>query len=224
MKILALITAKSASKRVPNKNKKIIGGKALYKWTVDYLLSLKHEFEDIALSSDRPDEFVVPGSIAKIIRPKILCEDCSPHVLSVRHALNKMEAKLNKEYDYVILFQPTNPIRDKDDLYAMLAMLQENKPMLGKTYYIDENLHSSYIEGVRGWIEGYLDRSGNGVLIRSGSMYAYARRYLIDTGIPRDELDTVYVPIPKYRGYNLNNIEDFAIVQTFMEHYHCKDK
>lgn len=224
MKILGLVTAKSNSKRVPYKNKKLLGKKPLYKWTTDYLESVKQEFDLLVFSSDRPEAFLLNKDIwATIARPTILCEDCSPHVLSVRHALNSVEkySSDDKPYDYVILFQPTNPLRDKHDLYMMLTMLHENRPMVGKTYYIDENLRMSYIEAASGWKEGYADASGDGVLIRSGSMYAYSRQYLMGNNLEKD-YDSVYVSIPKHRGYNINDMEDFAIVEAFIKEYKCK--
>lgn len=183
---------------------------------------MKQEFELLAFSSDKPEAFILDREIwATIARPTILCEDCSPHVLSVRHALNSVEKKQNTEYDYVILFQPTNPLRDKHDLFMMLTMLHENRPMVGKTYYIDTNLKMSYIEAASGWKEGYSDASGDGVLIRSGNMYAYSRQYLMGSDIPKD-YDSVYVSIPKHRGYNINDAEDFDIVEAFIKRYKCK--
>ena len=226
MRLLGLVTAKSNSKRVPYKNKVILGKKPLYKWTTDFLESVKQEFELLAFSSDRPEAFILDRTIwATINRPTILCEDCSPHILSVQHALNSVERKDASEapYDYVILFQPTNPLMDKHDLYMMLTMLHEKRPVVGKTYYIDENLRMSYIEAASGWKEGFSDESGNGVLIRSGSMYAYSRKFLMGADVGED-FDSVYVSIPKHRGYNINDEEDFGIVESFIKRYKCKSK
>jgi CMP-N-acetylneuraminic acid synthetase len=226
MKLLALVTAKANSKRVPYKNKMDIGGKPLYKWTTDYLESISNEFSMMAFSSDKPESFVIDHSKWRIIhRPSILCEDCTPHVLSVQHALNEAEKHVDYPFDYAILFQPTNPLREKEDFYNMLSMLDASKPMIGKTYYIDDNLNISYIEGVSGWKEGYLDASGDGVLVRSGNMYAYSRQYLMGHNSNANfEIDSVYVCIPKFRGYNINNAQDFAIVETFMRLYKYKCK
>lgn len=224
MKILGLVTAKSNSKRVPYKNKIPLAKKPLYKWTTDFLESVKDEFEALAFSSDRPEVFPLEPDIwTPIVRPMTLCEDCSPHVLSVKHALSQLERDGDVTFDYVILFQPTTPLRNSDELYSMIHMLNEHKPMVGKTYYIDENISLSYLEGAKGWKDGYADASGDGVLIRSGSMYAYSRHYLMGSSIQED-YDTVYVSVPKYRGYNINNSEDFAIVEAFVKRYKWKQQ
>jgi len=227
MKMLGLVTAKSNSQRVPYKNKVMLHGRPLYKWTTDYLESVRQEFDTLVFSSDKPEEFIIdPDRWVKVHRPSTLCEDCTPHVLSVQHALNIVEKHNNTgiPYDYVILFQPTNPLRDVHDLYTMLTMLHENRPMVGKTYYIDENLRMSYIEAASGWKEGYADASGSGVLIRSGNMYAYSRSYLLGGDRSFNDYDSVYVSIPKHRGYNINDEEDFGIVESFIKRYKCKSR
>ena len=51
-KILALILARKNSKRLKNKNILALGSKPLICWTIDDILKLKKNFEDIVLSSD----------------------------------------------------------------------------------------------------------------------------------------------------------------------------
>jgi CMP-N-acetylneuraminic acid synthetase len=218
MKILALITAKSTSLRVRGKNRKIIGGKPLYTWTTDFLMKHKKFFEDICFSTDVPAAFDVPGYIHKIKRPGTLCEDKTPHVMSVRHALLRMESRLNKEYDYVVLFQPTNPLRDKKDLVTFLTMMHDSGCELGKSYYVDENINPSYIEQAIKWDES---TEPEGIIVRSGNMYAYSRKYLVVNELSKLDLESFYVIVPKHRGYNINNSEDFDVVEAFMRRYKC---
>lgn len=218
MKILALVTAKSTSVRVRSKNKKLIGGKPLYQWTTDFLKAQKKYFEDIVFSSDAPVFFDLPDCIHSLKRPKALCEDKTPHVMSVRHALLHAEKKYEKEYDYVVLFQPTNPIRHRSDLVTFIRMMEDSGYALGKTYYVDDNINPSYIEQATKWDES---AEPEGVIIRSGNMYAYSRKYLNLADYQHVDLDRFYTLIPKHRGYNINNKEDFAIVEAFMKEYSC---
>lgn len=220
MKILAVVTAKSTSKRVRGKNKKLLAGKPLYKWTTDFLMENEAYFEDIVFSTDSPRAFdVKPIHVMK--RPKPLCEDKMPHVMSVRHALLHMEKKFNKIYDYAVLFQPTNPLRDWRDLGMFVKMMEEYQYMLGNTYYLDDNLSPGYIEQALKWGDG---AETEGVVVRSGSMYAYSRKYLVVTDINKIDLDRFYVMIPKHRGYNINNKEDFAVVEAFIKEHGCLPK
>jgi len=216
MKILALITAKSTSVRVRSKNKKKIGGKPLYKWTTDFLVENKKFFEDIVFSSDTPLFFDLPKDVIALKRPQALCEDRTPHVMSVRHALLHMEKLNEKEYDYVILFQPTNPLRHKKDLEAFIELIELDRDHIGKTYYVDDNVNPGYLEQATQWAEG---TEPEGVIVRSGNMYAYSKQYLVRTDINIADLHSFYVLVPKHRGYNINNKEDFDIVEALMKTY-----
>jgi hypothetical protein len=92
---------------------------------------------------------------------------------------------------------------------------------LGKTYYVDENINPSYIEQAIKWDD---TTESEGVIVRSGNMYAYSRQYLTCTDLHRVDLESFYTMIPKHRGYNINNKEDFTIVEAFMERYGCISK
>ncbi len=216
MKILALVTAKSTSVRVRSKNKRLIGGKPLYQWTTDFLVENQRKFEDIVFSSDNPTLWDLPIDVKTLKRPKPLCEDKMPHVMSVRHALLHMEKQTGKEYDYVILFQPTNPIRHSRDLKEFINHMTSNSCHLGKTYYLDDNINPNYIEQATKWTD---DTEPEGVIIRSGNMYSYSREYLVVTEYMLNNLESFYMMLPKFRGYNINNKEDFTIVEAFMKRY-----
>ena len=220
MRILALVTAKSYSTRVANKSRKLIMGKPLYKWTIDFLVRNKRWFDAIAFSSDAPELFtLIPEKILKITRPKSLCEDNIPHVLSVKHGLLQSEHHYGIDFDYVILFQPTNPFRTETDLMMMINFIEKYTPMIGKTYYVDDNIQPGYILGAT--FDNEINEKG--IVIRSGSMYCYARKYLMG-GHMHDDYGSVYVTVPKRRGYNINNEEDFTIVESFMKEYKCELK
>lgn len=220
MRILALITAKSQSTRVENKNMKMIMGKPLYKWTVDFLMRNKRWFDVIAFSSDDPGRFNIPTNMIQITRPMSLCADNMPHVISVKHGLLHVEKQIGIEFDYVVLLQPTNPIRTQEDISRMINMLEASKPQMLRTYYIDDNLNQEYIIGAK--YEPDLD--SNKVLVRSGLFYAYHRSFLMGISYNVSLPDAVFMLVPKHRGYNINNEEDFIIVESLMKAYKCELK
>ena len=219
MRILALVTAKSHSTRVPGKSFKPIMGKSLYKWTIDFLVRNKRWFDAVAFSSDEPDKFSIPNNITIITRPKQLCEDNIPHVMSVKHGLLHMENKFGMEFDYVLLFQPTNPFRAEMELITMVTMLKDKLPSLGKTYYVDDNIQPGYVVGAT--FDPEINEKG--LVVRSGSMYAYSRKYLMGPYMESSP-DIVYVTVPKRRGYNINTEEDFVIVESLMKANKCELK
>ena len=63
MKILALITARGGSKRLPGKNIRILGGKPLIVWSIDVAKNIP-ELCDILVSTDDPAIAAVAEPIA----------------------------------------------------------------------------------------------------------------------------------------------------------------
>ena len=103
MKILALITARSGSKRLPNKNMLKLGGKPLVKWSIDTLKEITC-IKDILLSTD-DNQIAEIGKKEKILvpwlRPKKLSSDNANSVDVAIHALNWYEKKISKIFSFL---------------------------------------------------------------------------------------------------------------------------
>lgn len=112
-KILAVIPARGGSKGVPRKNIRLLGGKALLAWTVEAARQSRY-IDRLIISSD--DEEIIrvaieTGCEAPFVRPAKLARDDTPGIEPVLHAL-----KMLPGYDYVVLLQPTSPLRTSDDI------------------------------------------------------------------------------------------------------------
>lgn len=114
MKILGIILARGGSKRIPNKNRKLLGGKPLFYWSIDSVKNIQ-TICDVVLSTDdreiiklsQDQEVKVPG-----IRPPELSSDQSSSVDACIHILDWYERNIS-EVDGVLLLQPTSPFRSK---------------------------------------------------------------------------------------------------------------
>ena len=58
MKILAIITARKNSRRLKDKNKKMLGNKPLVSWTIDFAKRIK-VFKDILITTDDEEIFKI---------------------------------------------------------------------------------------------------------------------------------------------------------------------
>ena len=127
MKILALIPARSGSKRLPGKNILQLGCKPLISWTVD-LAKESGEFCDVIVSTD-------DAEIAKIceksgvevpwLRPSELATDKANLVDVTLHALNWYES-INEKVDGVVLLQPTSPFRTVATLRRGIKLFKDS--------------------------------------------------------------------------------------------------
>lgn len=114
MRILALITARGGSKRLPGKNIKLLGEKPLVIWSIDVLRDIT-EISDILVSTDDPkiaDICRKAGAYVPWLRPSELSSDSSSSVDVAIHALDWYEEK-KSPIDGLLLIQPTSPFRTK---------------------------------------------------------------------------------------------------------------
>ena len=215
MKIMALVTAKATSSRVPYKNKKVLHGKPLYKWTTDFLNANRDFFSSLVFSSDYPHSFNLGQGWLRLVRPPELLLDSSPHIQSVIQCLGKTEQINNVEYDAIFLFQPTNPFRNTKMLYHAVSMLEHHKdlqvPYRSRCIYEDQNLNKSYMHGVE-----YPNNNGSPMIL-SGGLYVYNRASLVCDSSKKDDGYVMHMVIPKVFGYNINDELDFGVVESFMK-------
>jgi len=112
-KILAVITARSGSKSVPNKNLQKIGEWSLLEWTAACLSKCSVFYRSIIStdSKDYSDAVSAYGIEAPFLRPLELANDTSKDVDVFVHLFNWLE--LNCEVPkWIAHFRPTTPFRE----------------------------------------------------------------------------------------------------------------
>ncbi|OUL24492.1 acylneuraminate cytidylyltransferase family protein [Nostoc sp. 106C] len=116
-KVLAIIPARGGSKTVPRKNIREIGGKPLIAWTIEE--AKKSIYIDRLILSSEDDEIISIaqqwGCEVAFKRPIELAQDDTPGIAPVLHALSQLPI-----YDYIVLLQPTSPLRKVIDIDACL--------------------------------------------------------------------------------------------------------
>tara|TARA_B100001029_G_C14917009_1_gene369803 strand:+ start:306 stop:701 length:396 start_codon:yes stop_codon:yes gene_type:complete len=130
MNYLIFIPARGGSKSVKNKNLKLLKGKPLISYTLNSAIEIsKLVKSDIFLSTDSKKIYNYCKNKIKIsnyIRPKNLANDKSNILDSIIHSVNYLK-KINKNYDAVILLQPTSPARNMKELHLALKLFEKKK-------------------------------------------------------------------------------------------------
>lgn len=134
MKILALITARGGSKRLPGKNIRQLGGKPLIVWSIDAAKGIS-DICDMLVSTDDPAIAVVcseAGASVPWLRPAELATDTASSVDVALHALDWYEAEKGA-VDGLLLLQPTSPFRTKQTIQRGIELFAEHarQPVLG---------------------------------------------------------------------------------------------
>lgn len=124
MKTIAIIPARGDSKRLPQKNIKILGGIPLLAYSIQYAQANSDIIDEIYVSTD--DHEIKKNAIlfgAKVIdRPKSLSGDLEPTVSALKNVLEQLD---DDTVENVILLQPTNPLRPESLLKNAFEIYQE---------------------------------------------------------------------------------------------------
>ena len=142
MLIAALVTARSGSKGVPDKNIKQIGGHTLLEWSIKS--SLKTEsISQVYLSTDSEEYANIGkecGAIVPFLRPKELASDTANDLDVIRHFLSVIDIKL----DALIHIRPTTPLRDPLILDKAIEVFFNQKGELTSLRSVQEMSESAY--------------------------------------------------------------------------------
>lgn len=126
-KVLAMIPARGGSKGLPGKNIKPICGKPLIVWSIEQALKSKH-VDRVLVSTDSEEIAQTArkgGADVPFLRPPELALDSSPTSDAIMHALEWLENK-GEFYEYLVLLEPTSPLRKAGDIDKSLGLLAEN--------------------------------------------------------------------------------------------------
>ena len=130
MSELYLITARGGSKGVPGKNIRPLGGKPLIAHTIGHALSVADDPSDVVVSTDSEEIAAVSreaGASVPFIRPAELATDTAGSREVMLHALDFFRQH-GREYDALVLLQPTSPFRNPEDIRRALELYRKEKP------------------------------------------------------------------------------------------------
>ncbi|RAK00735.1 acylneuraminate cytidylyltransferase family protein [Aliidiomarina maris] len=124
---IAVIPARGGSKRLPGKNLRLFAGKPLIAWTIECALT-SGCFSKVLVTTDDPDIALVAkswGAEVPFLRPAHLATDAASSQDVLAHAITDMSDGNGADVNYVMLLQPTSPLRQVSDIHASFRLLEE---------------------------------------------------------------------------------------------------
>jgi len=113
MRIFTVIPARGGSKSIPKKNIRLLNGKPLLQYSVEY--SLKCDLVEKTIVSTDSNEIAEVakscGAEVPFIRPPELARDNTPDYPVFKHALEYLEEEYSVNIDLITLLRPTSPLR-----------------------------------------------------------------------------------------------------------------
>lgn len=125
--ILCVIPARGGSKGIPLKNMIKIRDKSLIRIVAECAKQCK-SIDRIILSTDSQiiaEEGKKNGIDIPFMRPLRLSGDKVSDLQVLKHALITVEKKDKKKYDYIVMLQPTSPLRSSDDVEACIKKIED---------------------------------------------------------------------------------------------------
>ncbi|MDD2894898.1 MAG: acylneuraminate cytidylyltransferase family protein [Aliarcobacter sp.] len=118
---LAIIPARGGSKRLPRKNVLDLCGKPLITYSIEAGLKSKY-IDKVMVTSDDEDILSISKKYGATIikRPEELASDTATTFDAIKHTIDSLE-----KFDYIVLLQPTSPLRSEKHLDEAIELLEQ---------------------------------------------------------------------------------------------------
>jgi N-acylneuraminate cytidylyltransferase len=125
-KFIVIIPARGGSKRFPKKNIYLLNGKPLIVYSIEYAKK-SIDISEIYVTTDNMEiaDIAKQYNVKIINRPKHLASDFSTTISALQHAVTEI-INSGIKFDYVILLQPTNPLRPQNMLIDAIEKMKTN--------------------------------------------------------------------------------------------------
>ena len=146
MFVLAIIPARGGSKRVKNKNIKLLNGKPLIAYTIQEASKSK-QLNDCIISTDSDEIKAVAedcGGKVPFMRPSELAEDGTADKPVLQHAVRWYEENFGILPDVIALLRPTTPFKTAELIDKAILMLKDSGADSVRTMTKVESIHHPY--------------------------------------------------------------------------------
>ena len=228
IRILGLTLARGGSKSVPRKNIKPLAGLPLIGYTIAEALKSKFITRYIVSTDDEEIQQVAIqcGAEAPFLRPSEFSTDNASSVSAMQHAVDWVEQQEGVEYDYIVELMCTNPMKTVDDIDASIKKLMSTKADSVIAVHQLEDHHPARIkkiinDKITDFCIPEIPESRRQDLkpeayIRSGSIYALKRDYLMIEGKRYGSDNSRPYILPEERAVNIDTEVDFMIAELML--------
>jgi len=128
LKIMCLILARGDSKRIPQKNIKILAGKPLISYTIECAKQSKYINRIIVSTDDNKIAEISKkyGAEVPFFRPKDISKEDSTELDAFKHALKWLKENENYEPDLIVKLFATSPFRKPSSVDTAIKLLLDN--------------------------------------------------------------------------------------------------
>ena len=229
MRILTIIPARAGSKGLSGKNIRQLAGKPLITWTLEAARAAGLNPDDVIVSTDSEQIAEVvraAGGNCPFLRPAEFATDDASSLVVIQHALAFAE-RFSGKYDWLLLLQPTSPLRNGDDIRRAIHIAQSN-------HLADSVVSVSEEPRYHPHFAKYIDSSGSlrpfvaasleavrrqdcqpPAVFNNGAIYL-TRRNILQRNMILGDCSIAYI-MPKERSIDIDDELDFVVAQAMIE-------
>jgi CMP-N,N'-diacetyllegionaminic acid synthase len=227
---LAIIPARGGSKGLHNKNIKELCGKPLIVWSIEAGLQSEY-IDEVIVSTDYrsiADIAKKHGAYVPFLRPDHLASDTTTTFDTVKHVIDFYNNELKKKFDYIVLLEPTSPLRKDCDIDNMIEKITNNEDRFDSIVSIGEvHEHPSIMKKIT--VDGKLISFCNNLEMESRrqdnhpAYFPYGVAYIAKTSVLLED-ESFYTKkcdfykIDRYQCYEIDDMYDFLSIENILNY------
>jgi len=204
-------------------------GKPLIVWSIEKALKSSY-VDNVIVTTDSVEIAEVAraaGAYVPFLRPAEFATDSSPTQDAVRHAITFLADNERKTFDFVVLLEPTSPLREDDDIDNMLKKLISEGTHFDSIISIGEiDEHPSIVRRLNGPnLEPFCRDLPRAVRRQDNeaAFFPFGVAYIAKTQalLAENTFFTkrcTYFRIQKYQNHEIDDIYGFLSVENIMKH------
>ncbi|WP_373036576.1 cytidylyltransferase domain-containing protein [Sulfurimonas sp.] len=229
-KVLAIIPARGGSKGLSGKNIKELCSKPLIAWSIESGLKSKY-IDEVMVTTDSQEIAAISREYSAnvpFLRPHDLASDTATTFDAVKHTIDFYKSQNNTEFDYIVLLEPTSPLRENDDIDNMLEKLISQSDKYDSIVSVGEvHEHPSIMQRIvnNDSLEGYCkelemkSRRQDNV----AAYFPYGVAYIVKTDSLIKEKTfytkrNTFYEIKRYQCYEIDDMYDFLAIENIMKY------
>jgi N-acylneuraminate cytidylyltransferase/CMP-N,N'-diacetyllegionaminic acid synthase len=224
---LAIIPARGGSKGLPSKNIKKLSGKPLISWTIETAKKSKY-LDKIMVTTDSQEIADIAkdvGAEVPFLRPDYLASDTATSFDAVKHTLDHYK---EKNYDYVVLLEPTSPLREDTDIDKMIEKLVASQESADSIISIGEvTEHPNIMKKLTrdDKLIPYIDDCESELRRQEyeAAYFPYGVAYIVKKSALLSEESfytkkNVFYKIQRHQCYEIDDIYDFICIESIIDY------
>jgi N-acylneuraminate cytidylyltransferase/CMP-N,N'-diacetyllegionaminic acid synthase len=230
-RVIAIIPARGGSKGLPGKNVRDLFGKPLIAWSIEQARASRY-VDRVLVSTDSQtiaDAATKHGAEVPFLRPAALSNDTASSIDVTLHALDQLAAS-GDVYDYIILLEPTSPLRDVEDIDGAMELLARHATASSIVGVVKaEASHPAFLFAVRsGLLEPMQGASPSGVRrqdLSEAFYYLEGTVYISDVVVLREQRSFYHAAtapwiVERYKAVEIDELPDLIVAEALMKAKH----